>query len=244
MMQLGNALEPHIAARYIEETGHQLRDHGKFTVFRSRSHPFIACTLDREIVAAGRAAGDLEMKAPLFLDDWAEAAPLHYQVQAMQQLFVTGWTWGELAALARSSGEMVRYPFERHDRFIGELVARLKEFWDRVQRGEAPPADGSQATAEALQMLYPANKGGEVELPGDFDQWDAQRLEAIETIKAAEERKREAENQIKKAIGDSTSGRLPSGVRYTWALQERKEHVVKASSSRVLRRGAAPKGGK
>jgi predicted phage-related endonuclease len=192
-------------------------------------------------VAPGRDPGDLEMKAPLFLDDWSEGAPLHYQVQGMQQLFVTGWTWGELAALARSSGELVRYPFERHERFIGDLVDRLKEFWERVQRGEAPAADGSQATADALQLLYPKNQGGEVALPGDFDEWDARRLEAIETIKAAEERKREAENQIKKAIGDATSGRLPSGVRYTWALVERKEHVVKTSSARVLRR-TAPKG--
>ena len=177
IMELGNALEPHIAERYVAATGHELRDLGKWTVLRSRSHPFIACTLDREILDPSRPnePGDLEMKAPLYLTDWEDGAPLHYQVQGMQQLFVTGWTWGVLAALSRSSGELVRYPFERHEAFMGELVERLAEFWARVQRGEAPSSDASLATSAALQAFYPKNKGGEVVLPGDFDEWDVKR---------------------------------------------------------------------
>ena len=45
-----------------------------------------------------------------------------------------------------------------------------------------------------------------------------------------------------KAIGEATTGRLPTGVAYSWAVVERAEHTVKASSSRILRRRAAPKG--
>jgi len=44
-----------------------------------------------------------------------------------------------------------------------------------------------------------------------------------------------AENTVKAALGDSEIGVMPDGRRFSWKLQGRREHVVAASSFRVLR---------
>lgn len=240
VMELGNILEPYVAAKYAEKTGHVLSDPGRFTILRSRKYPFITTTLDRIIETQPREP--LELKTALHLDEWQEGPPLQYQVQVQQQLLVTGWASGAIAAMSRTDASFIWYRVERHEVFIASLVEQLQEFWERLRRGEAPPADASKATSDALQILYPEGKGGEVALGPEFVEWDRQRLEAVEVIKAAEAKKREAENHIRQAIGDRTNGRLPTGERYSWNLVERSAHEVKASASRVLRRHAAPKG--
>ena len=67
-----------------------------------------------------------------------------------------------------------------------------------------------------------------------------QEIEALDRIvKEAETRRTELQNKLKLAIGDNTFGELPSGGKFTWKTQDRKEHFVAASTSRVLRRTKA-----
>jgi hypothetical protein len=62
-----------------------------------------------------------------------------------------------------------------------------------------------------------------------------------DAVKATQERITERENSLKALIGDATYAVLPDGSRYSWKTQERKEYVVPASVTRVLRKEKAKK---
>ena len=236
----GNVLEPIIAHEYQEVTGRALIDHGRFAVRESPRCPVLRCTLDREILPIDdRGPGALEIKtASAFkTDDWTDGAPLIYQIQVQTQLAVTGWRWGSLAVLV--GGQSFKWcDVERNDAFIAVLERKVAEFWKLVESNTPPPVDGSEATAEILRLIYPKDTGETVALPGDAIGWSDAIAECNEVIKAAEAKKREAQNKLIAAIGSATFGALPSGGKWSYRTIERKAHEVAASSYRSLRRSA------
>lgn len=237
-MEWGLLLEEPIAARYRVVTGRALVDPGRFTIQRSRTRPFMQATLDRDILPIDdRGPGLLEIKTTghYKADEWEDGPPLLYQVQVQHQLAVTGYQWGSLAVLIGGQ-RLVWADVERNDRFIALLIEREEEFWGRLLRHEPPSADASEATKDILAKLYPTDTGATVALPGDAVAWDIQRLEAIEELKIAEEKKRMAENLLKAHIGEAAFGVLPDGTRYSWQASSRKAYQVAETTVRTLRR--------
>lgn len=167
--------------------------------------------------------------------DDAQEPPVEYLVQLQHQLMVTGLRWGSIAALV-GGNRFLWADVARDDELIAMMRTLEIEFWKGVLNEQAPAVDGSDSTKELLARLYPKDTGEEVVLPAVAREWDRQRIEALVTIKAAEEKKQEAENQLRAAIGDATMGTISDGLKYSWRWQTRKEHFVKASEFRVLRR--------
>lgn len=235
----GNRIEPLICDAYAEATGRQVIDHGRYAVRYSETCPHLSATLDREVV--GRDAGDgpgcMDAKnvSAFKASDWEEGAPLIYQVQVQAQMEVTGYRWGSLACLL--GGNTFRWcDVERNEDFIAVMRRKVAEFWHLVETRTPPPVDGSLSTAEVLKKLYPKDSGETVALSGEAAGWTDAYEKACEALKAAEERKQEAANKIRAAIGDATFGALPGGGRWSLKTVERKAAVVAASSYRVLRR--------
>lgn len=233
----GNILEPAICDEYTLQTGRKIIDHGRYATRRSTTCPVLTCTLDREIEGDARGPGPLEVKnvTAYKADEWDGAPPLIYQIQVQAQLEVTGWQWGSIAALI--GGNTFRWiDVERNEAFIELMRSKVLAFWQLVETRTPPPIDGSDSTADALRRLYPTESGETVALPGEAIGWDDQIREANEAIKAAEERKQEAQNKIRAAIGTASFGVLPAGGRYSLKETKRKAHTVGETTVRSLRK--------
>lgn len=234
-VRAGIALEPVVADLYSEETGRALLDHGRYAVRRHPTHSFMLATIDREIV--GDKPGVLECKATDLADPWEDGAPLWAQVQLAHQLVVLGMTWGSVAALIRRN--RFTYADIELSARVGETLIREEErFWKMVETQTPPPADGSEATADALRRLYPsATPGKIVTLPADFAAVEADLMEAKEKCAEWEERKRAAENRIRLAIGDAEAATIPGGGSFTFKSQTRAAYTKSfpESTYRVLR---------
>jgi putative phage-type endonuclease len=239
-MEWGLRLQPLVAAKYAEETGRRIVQGSPYAIRRHPRLPFLLASLDAEILPwNGRGPGALECKTASAwkADDWADAPPLLYQVQLQTQLVVAEWTWGSLAVLI--GGQRFRWVDLEVHAGIAELIEeKATAFWERVTRGDPPLPDGSESAKEILARMYPRERPGvTISLPPEAVAWDAQLEDAKAQIEGWELKKREAENLLRGALGDAEKGLLVGGAFYTSKLVERKEHVVKASSYRQLRRG-------
>lgn len=242
----GKLLEPVIAAEYERETKRTTYDPGPFTIQRCADAPFMLATLDRLVVGffdattkpPVEAPGVLELKtASVFKrEEWHDEPPLMYQVQLQHQLAVTGHLWGSLAVLI--GGQSFYWAdIKRNDAFIDKLMLREAEFWERIQQRRPPPPDGSKASRETLQALYPKEEIDDtVRLGAEALSWDAEREAGHRVIKIQEDIIDEIDNKLRAAIGMHVAGVLPNGVRYVWKTEPRKAYSVEASARRVLRR--------
>jgi putative phage-type endonuclease len=242
----GNILEEPIAQRYAEETGRSVRNPrvpGLFFLERSRTVEFMVASVDRYTLNPERpddGEGVLEIKNAHFfvgkqwLDD--QEPPLEFMVQHQHQLAVTGKRWGSIAAVIGGC-RFVWADVPRDDEFIEKLIAVEAEFWQRLKDQRPPEPDGSDQTGAAIATLFrnESNAGQIIGLSPDYLDVHVELQTAKDQVDTWEEKKRAAENKIKLALGENTGGRLPNGVLYTWKTQTRKEHVVKASTFRVLR---------
>jgi putative phage-type endonuclease len=226
-----------IAAEYERITGRALYDLGDFAISRPVERPFMFATHDRIIAPIdSRGPGILSIKttdksqASKWLGD--TPAPLDYQIQLQHELSVSGFRWGSFAVLI--GGNTFRWiDVERNDAFITYLVDECYRFACDVAQGRRPVIDGSELTSDAIGRLYPRDDGATVHLPDDAIDWHRERQEAMAAIKAAEERKRLAENRIKDALGAATFGIVPGG-RYRYRAQEVKAFTVDAYTKRPL----------
>lgn len=236
-MRWGNILEPLIAQEFAKETGRVYNMAGK--LIRSVEYPWMLATLDAEQQAIGRdGTGALEIKATGFrAGDWTEGVPPHVFAQVQHQLAVTGYKWASVAVLMFGC-RLLWADVERDDAFIARMIEAEAEFWRRVEAREPVSPDGSKASAAALKLLYPADTGEVIRLPGELIPLDAERVALKAEIKSSQERCDFIDTQFKAAIGDASAGELANGVTYTHRVQKRAAYEVKATEFRVLRRSA------
>jgi len=234
----GQILEQPIAERYAKRTGHLLwTPPTPYCVAVHPRLPFLTATVDRWIIEAdGRAdRGDLEIKnVGAYNADWRDEPPLYVQAQVQHQLAVTGFGWAVVAALI-GGNKLETFEIERNQNFIVELEAKAEEFWGRVQRKEAPPTDGTEATTRTLKHLHPDDNGSTVVLDSEVAKWVDQREAAKRDENAAKQKIAESENHIKAAVGSNTFGQLPDGRTISLKTQERSGYVVEACKFRTLR---------
>lgn len=244
----GHILEPVILDQYARRTGRGVRHWPQTVSLASRERAWQRCTPDALQVERENGPGDDERAGPGIVqvktvglrgaDRWEDGPPLEHQVQCQHELAVTGCRWGTIAVLV--GGQELRYwDFAWNQTFVDWLVSVEADFWALVKGGEQPQLDGSPSTAETLKKLHPEDNGQTVELPDAARQWDAALVDLKERIKKLDEEKSALETLIRGAIGANTWGVLPDGSgRYSLKTQTRPEHVVAASTFRVLRRSA------
>jgi len=239
---IGSLMEPTLRAIFERKMQMPCNSVGGMTIWVHDQIPWLAATLDAATLHAEYGPCPVELKNVDNFQgkEWQNGqSPLKFQCQVQQQLAVTGASHGFLLGLIGGNKPEVRV-IERNDRYIETMIAKLAEFWDYVERREMPPidkfpVDNYAATNRFLSTLWPEDSGASVTLPPEADYWAQQREDAKAAIKDAEKLVDEAEAKIKAALGDATVGLFPCGSVVTWKAQHRKEYVVRASSSRVLR---------
>lgn len=220
----GLKLEPVMAKAYEEETGRVTIGATNYVVYTHERYPWMFCTPDRFVVDKEKGKGVLELKNAAWVKkaDWADGAPLMYQVQVQHQLAVTGLAWGAIAVLV-GGNTFLHYDIPRDDEFIAGLIEREEWFWQRTCRGEAPDPDETKSAAEALGAIFKNPQAERIALPSSLLDWDAQLVRGKNLADEGEKLQTEAENFIKQALGNAVEGILPNGVVYSWKTQQRQQ---------------------
>jgi len=236
-VQWGVNLERPILEEYGRRTGRTIAYYWPQDKWVTHSEiPWLSCTPDAFQDREGsRGIAQVKNTGEYSRSLWHDGPPLHVQIQVQTEMEVCGFDWGTIVVLI--GGNKLRYfDVERNQSFINAMLPVLKEFWDRVENGDPPLADGSFATSRALAKLYPGDNGSEVELPAEAAEWDSELLLLKQEIKSLEQLKGLLENRLKAAIGDATLALIPGGGAYSFKQQTRKAYEVKESTYRVLRR--------
>jgi putative phage-type endonuclease len=245
-MLFGRLLEDDVAEGYNIKTGRKILKCPEYEIARHKDIPWLGCTLDRrtqeselaprpnKILSPGPVPLELKTVGYLGKKEWTEEPPLHYQVQLMIQMEVTGADWGSLAVLI--GGQLFKWAdIQRHQRFIDSALPKLEQFWIRVKENDPPP-DEHPSAVETLRVLYAEDNGETVELGEET----LQQVEAWAHLKArqkefeAEAKEREAE--IIASLRDNSVGILPDGSflrAVTQHIQERTQ-MVRAHTRRPI----------
>ena len=210
-MYWGNILEPIVAAHYTKRTGNRVRRIN--AVLQHPEHPWMLANIDREVVGAPDVQL-LECKTAGIQGAWLwrDGVPEYVQLQVQHQLAVTGKAAADVALLLGGQ-ELQIFRIDRDEELIAQLITLEREFWGYVERGQAPPADGSDSADRALRALYPRDTGFTLNLKHDlvmgavFSDLLAVR-EVLATNTALEAQLKQA---IQQRMGDSSRAVFENG---------------------------------
>lgn len=200
----GTVLEDIVAKEFEARTGLKVRRRNAILVHSK--YKFMFANVDRLIV--GKEIG-LECKtASEYLKvRWVDnEVPDEYYVQCQHYMAVTGYKAWYIAVLI--GGNKFQYKLvERDDAFIEALIKIEADFWKHVADGTMPPVDGTDASTDALKMLYPESDGREIILNSNADAWIQAYELAEKAEKEAKERKELAKNKLCEMLGNAERGR-------------------------------------
>lgn len=201
-MYWGKILEPIVAQHYSKRTGHKVRRINAVLQHPDPDKSWMLANLDYSIVSSGQSdqpvhilecktAGEHGAKL------WKHGIPEYVQCQVQHQLAVTGKQAADVCVLI--CGQEIRiYRIERDDELIAKLIQLERQFWHYVETDSAPPADGSESAAQALQALYPKDKAKTI----DFRDNPALEISftGLVKLKTEIEAKQQAHDQLKQQI--------------------------------------------
>jgi len=167
---------------------------------------------------------------------WARI-PTHYATQGQWQMHCAGLERLFFAVL-HWGWDLQVYPLDRNQTDIDFMVRRVDEFWsEHVVTGTPPPIDDSEATADALDAVYPGAVEETVDMTDMADritEWRAAKAKAGEIA----DRVRGCENEIKARLGNATTGTVGDALAVSWRPQSR---TTVANSKALIERGPSPR---
>lgn len=208
-MRRGSVLGPYIAELYMGHTGRLVEKSGKDeeTVV-CQDEPIVIATPDGIIDGSEV----LECKAPSFRTSshWygefgEDRIPDYYIPQLQWEMRATGLDKAQLV------GDMVTDLAIRESVFNSKLFAalldRAKRFWEYVESGTPPPADGSDACIALMKSVG--------ETTGEYVDGDRALFEDYIAVmrdkRAVEDREKAVKSKIMESIGDADGCISPLG---------------------------------
>lgn len=215
-MRQGRDLEEYVAQRWAKETGRKVRRVN--AILHNPEYPFAHADVDRMVTGANEG---LECKTTFSLDlkkFHNVEFPVQYYAQCVHYLAVTNAERWHLAVLVFGKG-FFTYTLERNQAEIDALMRAEKDFWQLVESDTPPGIDESEASAAALQAVFPISSPTTAAIFGR----DMMLKEYFDLRKAKgklDERITEIENTIKSDMGEAESGEC--GIyRVSWKSQTR-----------------------
>lgn len=234
LLDLGTALEPHVADRYEREMGCILL--AVAANVRHPDRPWQIANVDRRRADTRR---PVELKTVGgFGDEWGEPGtadvPRKYWVQVQHQLGVIGEDSADLAALCRISGELriYRIPFDAP--FFAWLTEIEAFFWDHVEDRVPLGAKWAARVADLSPPELRAVAGSRVELGDDTAELCRRCAELKAVMKECEAGIDAITAELAADMGTAEAATAP-GFRLKWVT--RKAHIrpaVDVKESRYL----------
>lgn len=199
-MRVGRDLEEYVARRFTEETGFKVRRSNY--MYRSKDHPYLIADVDRLLVG-GDAGLECKTASAYNADLWKDdEIPIHYYLQCMAYLAVTGKEVWYLAVLIMGHGFKYR-KIERDEELIQNLIILAERFWyGHVIPKVMPEPDGSKACDEILAQYFRTSKKSTILLTG-FDDQLRRREELNQLIEKLETEKKQIDQSIKLYMGEN-----------------------------------------
>lgn len=176
--ELGTFLEPFVAAKYTERTGHKVRRQP------CKIHDtccWVRSSIDRQIVGTGRETpGILEIKTTnpwTFKQAKLEGLPATWILQLQHYLEVWGYSWGAYAVLDRESGDLMTFEVERDQEIGTAIVKTVAEWWQRHILDREPIEVEKPSDIELPEV------GGEMAIMDGSAEWAA----AAEALREAKD---------------------------------------------------------
>jgi putative phage-type endonuclease len=224
----GSKLEDFVAKEFSEQTGLSVRNSPK-----KYTHPkyiYMKAQVDRLITGTDEL---LECKtcSAWKAKEWeGEEIPQEYILQVMWQLGITGRRVGWIAVLI--GGQAFRYKKIEYDQqLFDSMVASAVKFWEMVKEETPPMAMGDDNFS--IIELYPES-GEHIQLVEEMNDSIGLLQQTKGSINELYKTKDELEAKIKQVIGDNLGIKTGEYI-VTWRKQFKKEYIVKASETRVLR---------
>ena len=216
-MYWGSLLEAIVAAHYTKRTGYRVRRINAVLQHPDANKAWMLANIDREILGNPEAS-ILECKTAGINGArlWKDGVPEYVELQVQHQLAVTGKEAADVAVLV--GGQELRiHRIERDEGLIARLVELEARFWNYVVMDTAPPADGSDSSAEALQCLYPQDKGSVADFRQDarLSAGYADLLVIRQLISDQQDREAELKQGLQQAMGDASKALFETG-EVTW----------------------------
>lgn len=201
----GTTLEEVVAQEFTKRTGMKVQRRN--AILQSAEWPWMIANIDR-LVVGQRAGLEAKTTSAYNAEEWGDdKAPIAYVIQAAHYMAVTGLDCWYMAVLI--GGQKFRHlKIDRDEALIENLVKIESGFWHNHVLANVPPAmDGSEASGDLLDRLYPESKPETViELPPHSEDMVLRFEEAQANEKVWGERKDEAANQLKALLGDYEAG--------------------------------------
>lgn len=240
-MRWGKLLEGTIADEFARLTGLPCRK--VEAILQHPEHEWALVNIDRLIEPEGQAQGVLEVKnaSAYMAKAWEEGeAPQHYITQLQWGMFVTGLDWGYFAPLIGGNNLLVDKRMDLDRELIEPMVKICSDFWQMVTLRTPPAPDGSDASTNALKLMYPHAAAGKIVALGDVSDEDIKRyLELKEELKAFTEAKEyeidTIANKIRAELKDAEVGTIGGRPVATFKEVQRAAYQVAAGSYRTLR---------
>lgn len=237
-MSLGRHLESWVADKFADA----YRD--DFYVlqgglYANRRRPWQMATPDRVLYSTYFGVSEepiavWEGKTASSYDGWGvsgtDEVPVYYRAQSLWQQDTQEVRHGYLSCLFLHTKQTRHYVIDYHQADVEVMRLAALDFIDRLNKGEPPPVDGSQAAREALQQLHSSvREKTTAVIPQDMaDEYRAAQQE----LAAAKKRKDAAENLVRQCAGDAQIVLDPDGYRvctrsvYEVAAHQRDAYVV------------------
>ncbi|MAG64750.1 MAG: hypothetical protein CMK74_02590 [Pseudomonadales bacterium] len=199
----GKVLENLIADRYSEVTGSKVRNVNR-TLMHSK-YNFMRGHIDRKL--EGKNAG-LEVKtvglrsAHLWGDEYTDEIPVHYELQVLHYIAITGFDYFDVAALF--FGQEMRIFHVRRNRNlerIKELEEKARKFWQQHVLTGIPPMPGS--TIETAMAFPEAHRGEVATLNPMQDPMVTDVHNLSEDMATVQDKLDSAKTKIQNAMGDA-----------------------------------------
>lgn len=212
-MRLGRDLEEYVAKRFCEETGKRVRRENSIII--NPDYPFAHANVDRLIIG-GDEGLECKTTSSLNLKRFKNGEfPTTYYAQCVHYMAVTGAERWFLAVLILGK-EFKWFCIERDEEEIAALMRSEEEFWELVQNGTPPAADGEKSTSEAISTIY--SEGGDEGNVALFAyENDLRQYMALgEQIRELKKLQDGCANKVKAYLGDTERG-VSNGFSVSWA---------------------------
>lgn len=200
--EVGTFLEEFVAKKFEEETGKKVRRCNMSVL--NDTYPWAIANIDREIV--GENAGlEIKTTSQLNIKKFGSGEyPANYYCQMVHYLAVTGKAKWYLAVLI-GNREFRWFVVDRDQAEIDALMNAEREFWTHVKDNTPPPVDGTNASADAINSIFPIDTEESVDLSrctDDIEEYISLGLR----IKELESIREERANRIKAHMGEARFG--------------------------------------
>lgn len=228
----GNALEEAIAYEVAKDFKWEVKP---LKTYMRLEDLKIGSSFDFEIVNHPDGDGILEIKNVDFLqykNKWIDdgsgdiQAPLHIEIQLQHQLLVSNRTWGAIAVLIGGNDHKVLIR-KREDDLINDIKEKVKEFWEKFDKGIEPKIDYKKDSEFISNVVYGMSQEKKIiEADKEVEVLISAYLKINREIKQKKEELTEHRAKILEKIKDAEKVKSIYGILNCNMIKEKKGEII------------------